>query len=225
MKTRIGRLTLAWVALSFLQPAEAIVPGQVDDFEDGTLMSWAGAPGALVNITTGGPIGLDDNFMQMTADGSGQGGRLTTFNLNQWLGNYVGQGITTIEIDLRNQGNVPLSIRFAWKTENIQTTPGYLSPAMILPVGGGWQHFSIAITPANLIAVDGPASFNTFFGGNGFADFRIIHEVGTSNLNGDLIVSQLGIDNIRAVPEPGSVAFVAGGALLFAFRRFRSRAL
>jgi hypothetical protein len=73
-----------------------------------------------------------------------------------------------------------------------------------------------------LLAVGGPAPFNTFFGGTGFQDFRIIHEVGTSNLNGDFVVSQLGIDNIRAVPEPGSAAFIVGGALVVAFLRLRS---
>ena len=224
MEKRFPSLALFVLAMTFVaHPASAIVIGQVDDFENGTLMNWAGAPGALINIITGGPAGVNDNFMQLTADGSGQGGRLTTFNLNQWLGNYIAQGVTTLEIDLRNQGNVALSIRFAFKTENVQTTPGYLTAPMILPVGGGWQHFSISITAANLIAVGGPAPYTTFFAG-GFEDFRIIHEVGTSNLNGDFVVGQLGIDNIRAVPEPTVTALVFGSLLVFAFLRFRSTA-
>ena len=168
-------------------------------------------------------MGANDNFMQMTSDGMGSGGRLTAFNLNQWLGSYIAQGVTTVEIDLRNQGNVPLSIRLAFKTENVQVTPGYLSAPMLLPVGSGWLHFSISITAANLIAVGGPAPYNTFFSG-GFADFRIIHEVGTANLNGDFVIGQLGIDNIRAVPEPTALAFFAFGALGIIFLRFRRAA-
>ena len=52
---------------------------------------------------------------------------------------------------------------------------------------------------------------------------RIINEVGTTNLNGDVAVAQLGVDNIHAVPEPGTFA-LAGFGLAFlaaAFRRKR----
>ncbi|PYK85455.1 MAG: hypothetical protein DMF47_10210 [Verrucomicrobia bacterium] len=36
------------------------------------------------------------------------------------------------------------------------------------------------------------------------AELRIINEVGATNLNGDPIAAQLGVDNIRAVPEPAT---------------------
>jgi hypothetical protein len=200
----------------FVHPASALVFGQLDDFEDGTTMNWAnGVPGALVNINTGGPAGLDDNFLQLTSDGVGAGGRLTTFNLQQWLGNYVGQGVTTIEIDLRNQGATSLSIRLAFKSQNTSNAPGYLSGPILLPVGSGWQHFSISITAANMTAIGGPAPYNTFFT-SGVADARIINEVGATNLNGDFIVGQLGIDNIHAVPEPVTTALMTSSLLVLA---------
>ena len=209
---------MAWIALA--PAAHAIVAGQVDDFENGTLMGWAhGVPGYLVNVSSGGPAGLDDNYMRLISDGVGQGGRLTTFNLQQWLGNYIGAGVTAIEIDLINQGSVNLSMRLAFKSQNQPAAPGYLSPAMILPVGSGWQHFSIALTPGNLIAIGGPAAFNSFFS-TGPGDFRIIQEVGASDLNGDFIVGQVGIDNIRAVPEPTAMALVLFAALAFAGRHY-----
>ena len=211
MRNLFRTLILVIVALLFLaRPAGAIVLGQIDDFEDGSPMGWSnGVPGALVNITTGGPGGVNDNFMQLTADGSQAGGRLTTFNLQQWLGNYVAQGVTAIQLDLRNTGTTSLSMRLAFKSQNTMNAPGYLSPAMILPVGSGWQHFSVAITAANLIAVGGPAAFNTFFS-TGLADTRIINETGTSNLNGDFIVGQVAFDNIHAVPEPGATTLLGG---------------
>ena len=203
--------------------ANAIVFGQIDDFENGTTMGWAnGVPGYLVNINTGGPAGVDDNFLQLTSDGVGQGGRLTTFNLQQWLGNYIGQGVTAIELDLRNQGSTQLSIRLAFKSANTAEAPGYLSQAIILAPGSGWQHFSISLTAANMIRVGNPAAYATFFT-TGVADARIINEVGTTNLNGDFIVAQLGIDNIRAVPESTTVSLVAGAAALLALQHFRAR--
>ncbi len=203
--------------------ASAISLGQVDDFQGGSLQNWAnGVPGYLTNMSTGGPAGAGDRYLQLTADGSGQGGRLTMFNLNQWLGNYVAQGITTLEVDLINQGSVSLSIRFAFKSANLSTAPGYLSQAMILAPGSGWQHFSIAITQPSLIAVGGPAAYNTFFS-TGLGDFRIINEVGTANLNGDFVIGQLGIDNIRAVPEPAVTGLLAGGGLLLLGWRGRSK--
>ena len=214
-----GLALLLFAALFFARPANALVLGQIDDFEDGTTMGWAnGVPGALVNIDTGGPAGVNDNFLQLTADGVGAGGRLTTFNLDQWLGNYIGQGVTTIEIDLRNQGATSLSIRLAFKSQNMPNVPGYLSAPMLLPIGSGWQHFSVSLAAANLIAIGGPAAYNTFFS-SGVGDVRIIHEVGATTLNGDFIVGQLGIDNIHAVPEPATTALVAGGLLILAATR------
>ena len=43
-----------------------------------------------------------------------------------------------------------------------------------------------------------------------------INEAGTSNLSGTPVVGQLGIDNVHAVPEPATIALLAGGLLAFA---------
>ncbi len=219
MKTLLHLFILGFLFLIAVAPVKAVSLGQLDDFQDGTRMGWAhGIPGYLVNVPDGGPLGAGDNYLRLLADGNGSGGRLTTFNIQQWLGNYIAAGVNRIEIDLINQGNVSLSIRLAFKSQNSQNVPGYLSPAMVLPVGSGWRHFSIAITAANMIAVGGPAAFNTFFA-TGVGDFRVINEVGTSNLNGDFVVGQLGIDNIRAVPEPTVLALAVVGLLVVAGRR------
>ena len=143
------------------RPAHAITAGQIDTFQDGTTGDWTngGLAPPIENISGGGPAGAGDRYIQVTADGSGAGGRLTTFNNIQWSGDYVSAGIHTIEIDLFNQSAVDLSIRLAFRIETFQIAPGYLSPPMLLPVGSGWQHFSIPISAANLIPVDGPADF------------------------------------------------------------------
>jgi hypothetical protein len=220
--------TLAIIILGaffFAGSAKGIDVGQIDDFEDGTTQFWgnggAGAPPVL-NIDSGGPGGVDDNFMQITSIGGGGAGRfLVAFNRDQWIGNYIATGVASIEIDLRNQGDVNLSIRLAFKESGNFGSPGYLSStAALLAPGSGWQHFVFTINVGSMIAIGGPVDFDTFFStGNG--EMRIINEVGTSNLNGDVIAAQLGVDNIHAVPEPGTFLLGAFGLVVLAaaFRR------
>jgi hypothetical protein len=218
--------TLAIIVLGtlfFAGSAKGIVSGQVDDFEDGTTQFWgnggAGAP-PVVNVDTGGPGGVNDNFMQITSiGGSGAGRFLVAFNQTQWIGNYIATGVTSIEMDLRNQGSVDLSIRIAFKETGNFGSPGYLSStAALLAPGSGWQHFVFTINVGSMIGIGNPADFNTFFStGNG--EMRIINEVGTSNLNGDIAVAQLGVDNIHAVPEPSTFLLGAFGVLALAVLR------
>ena len=217
---------LAFGLLLSLRSASAITLGQTDNFQDGTLLDWGtgGFAEPLQNISTGGPAGLGDRYMRITADGAGSGGRLVAFNVGQWVGNYITAGVNAISISLNNQSNVSLSIRFAFQSEIVQGGPGYLSQAMVLAPNSGWQNFTIAIAPGSLTAVNGPAAFNTFF--TNVAWTRIIHSVGTSNLNGDFVTAQLGVDNITAVPEPSTAAFAMAGLLAFgvavARRKFRA---
>jgi hypothetical protein len=227
---RLTRCTAAVIALGlllFAASARAIVFGQIDDFEDKSLQNWAngGAPGAPQpeNIDTGGPGGVNDNFMQVTADGVGPGGFLTVFNRSQWLGDYIATGVTAIEMDLRNLGKVDLTIRMAFKSVPGNNALGYLSQGFTLAAGGAWQHVTFLINPAALTALGGPTAFNTFFA-NGFQEARIINASGTGNLNGEAVIGQLGVDNIHAVPEPGTALLTAAGlfAVTLARRRYRS---
>ena len=226
---KLIRCTATIIALGLLLcagSARAIVLGQLDDFEDDTLQNWAngGAPGVppVLNINTGGPAGVDDNFMQVTADGSGAGRFLTVFNRSQWLGDYIATGVTAIEMDLINLVSVSLTIRLAFKETVGSNAPGYVSQGFTLAVGGGWQHVTFLINPATMTALGGPAAFNTFFA-NGFQEARIINEAGPDNLNGDVVTGQLGVDNIHAVPEPSAFLLTAVGLLAFTVARRRNR--
>jgi hypothetical protein len=203
--------------LLFVSPANAIVLGQLDDFQDGTTQNWANGEiigtTPVTNIANGGPGGAGDPYIQLTADGGGSGGKLTAFNRDQWLGDYIAAGVTSIQVDLLNQSAVNLSIRLAFKNgPGSSGVPGYLTQPMLLAVGSAWQHFTISLAPANLTPVGGPAPWNTFFIG----EVRFINEVGTSNLSGTPVVGQLGIDNVHAVPEPATIALLGGGMLAFA---------
>ena len=223
--------SIRWLAIAislvFACSANAITPGQTDDFQDGTTNAWINGPFApqVENIVTGGPAGVDDHYMRVTATGGGgPGSRLTTFNHVQWLGDYVGQGITAIEMDLNNFSDTALNIRIAFKAETSISSPGFLSQGFTLPAGGGWEHVVFAINMASMIPINSPGDFNTFFSGN-FQELRIINEAGQSNMNGDPVIGMLGIDNIHAVPEPNSTLLAAIGLVaIFAVKLYARRA-
>ena len=228
MKLKLCRAAILTLVLFLCtRPAEAIVLGLRNDFQDGTTMEWETGQFApqIQNISTGGPLGAGDRYIRLTSDGNGPGGRLVGYNFTTWTGNYITAGVTAISVDLRNFGNTDLSIRFAFQSEIAAGGPGYLSGAMFLPANSGWQSFTISIAPGSLTAVGGPTAYNTFF--SNVAWTRIIHATGTSNLNGNFVVGQLGIDNIHAVPEPTTTALLGGGLLAVAvgvIRRKRAAA-
>ncbi|MEI6536983.1 MAG: PEP-CTERM sorting domain-containing protein [Verrucomicrobiaceae bacterium] len=217
-------LLLVCTGILIVRDARAVVVlGQVDDFENGTTQGWATGGTAPLNITTGGPAGVNDNFLKANADGSGGNGKLTVFNRVQWLGNYTGLNINAIEMDLENFGASSLNIRLAFKQTTAGGAPGYLSPAFVLPADSTWHHAIFQIAPGTLTALGSPAAFSSFFTSGGQAEMRIINELSATNLNGDNVVSSLGIDNIHAAPEPGRLLLLLGGIGSLALRRRRSR--
>ena len=198
--------------------------GQIDDFQDGTTQNWTNGniPPAppVVNILDGGPGGAGDHYIQVTSvGGNGAGNRLTAFNRDQWLGDYLGQGVTAIEMDLKNFGDTQLSIRIAFKQEIGPGVPGYVSQAFTVDPGTGWQHVVFSLSMAAMIPINSPFDYNTFFSGN-FEEVRIINAV-NPDLNGEPIVAQIGIDNIHAVPEPSVLALAGLGALSLVVWRAR----
>ena len=219
-------IIVAFGALVFSYSAQAISSGQLDNFQDGTTQNWTngGSPGAppVVNIPDGGPGGAGDRFIEVTSVSDPPGNRLTTFNRNQWLGNYIGAGVTAIEMDLENLSDVTLSIRIAFKAGLTPSSPGYLSLPIVLAAGSGWQHMVFSLNQSDLIAVGAPPDYNTFFS-SGIAETRIINEFGDTNLNGDIVVGQLGIDNIHAVPEPTATTLLTGSLLALAIGLARVR--
>jgi hypothetical protein len=203
-------------AASGIGAARAVVLGQIDTFESGTTLGWAaGLTQPIVN--TGGPSGESDNFLQLTADGSGSSGKLTVFNRAQWLGDYISQGITGIDLDLENLGATPLTIRLAFKSSTANGAPSYLSAGFTLPADATWHHATFTLSAATMTALGSPAAFDTFCS-SGIAEMRIINEAGATNSNGDTVTSTLGVDNIQAVPEPNPTTLALLTLLLLLFR-------
>ena len=97
------------LALTALTASTAwAVPVGIDDFEDGTTAGWhVGDPGAHpappVNVSTGGPAGAGDAYLQLEAlGGGGPGSRLSVLNLSQWTGDFT--SVPAIGMDVNNFG-------------------------------------------------------------------------------------------------------------------------
>ena len=201
--------------------AHAVTIGDVDTFSSGL----AGWQKGQVNATflsvasSGGPAGDGDAYMRSVADGSSSFGRLTVFNQAQWNSTFLDSGVTAIRMDLLNSGTVPLQVRLALRNSS---GAGFISSSPVpLGVGGGWQSFDFPVTQAALTSVGSPGSYPSFLA-SGFA-FRIVHATSTANLNGNPVVSTLGIDNITAVPEPSTYCMALAGLACGGYSLFRRR--
>ena len=207
-------------------PASALAIGQVDTFEDGTTQGWVVSlhgnpnPAPPANVPSGGPAGAGDHFLQLTAvGGGGPGSRLVVINGSQWAGNYVAAGVTGIAMDVRNLGATSLALRLLFED------PGFGPPsnaavsttAITLPAGSDWTHVVFPIAASDLSATLGSVDAALA----GATAIRIFHGA-TASFPPGAIVAQLGVDNIRAVPEPGAAMMIALGIGGLAFGRRRT---
>jgi hypothetical protein len=213
------------VALTFGPlAARAVTISQVDDFESGTLASWqAGGstnPNGPVNITTGGPAGLDDNYMRLSSNGQfGAGSKLVVFNADQWTGDYLLDGVTSIEMQVNNLGATNLVLRLIFESAFSGQSIGSLASVSV-PAGSGWTTVNFPIEPANFTGGD----FNAVM--MNVTTLNLLHSPTpiTARSASPNIAAQLGVDNIRAVPvpEPSSILlFAAGMATCVLVRRSR----
>jgi hypothetical protein len=159
----------------------------------------------------------------MTADGAGSGGNLSMYNREQWLGDYIGQGITAVEMDLKNFTTGPLSMRIAFKTGSGPTAPGYAyTVPFVVPADGQWHHAAFVLEASRFTAIGGPVAFDSVLSGIA-QEFRVLHSTSPS-LTGTTIIGRFGADNIAAVPGPaGATTLLGAGAFMTARRRRTTR--
>lgn len=233
MRVRLASgLALVFGLVLATSATAAPILGQIDDFEDGTTEGWIinllgmspPPPETIpVNIATGGPGGVDDNFLQLTAvGGQGPGSRLSVMNpFQQWAGDYLASGITAIEMDVRNLGAADLELRLLFEDPTPVSPPANIAvstQSIFLPAGGDWTHVIFPIIPSALTAVEGDVNLalaNTTI-------LRIFHGA-TPSLPPDAIAAVLGVDNIQAsqAPEPATVALFGVAAAVALRRRVR----
>jgi hypothetical protein len=177
----------------------AVVPGQLDDFQSGTVLGWGG--GKTVppeHHANGGPNGTGDGFLQITTTNF----HLGTKNTAQWSGNYITAAIPAIEMDLNNFGPAAVDIRIVF------FGPGGMfasSNRVSLAAGSGWQHAVYSLAPANMWYVSGGTA-NPVDTLSGVTTLLIRNDRDPPTPQGahpPHITGTLGIDNIHALPEPG----------------------
>lgn len=196
-------------------PSFAIVLGQVDDFEDGTVMNWGGGVAPPVNVASGGPAGASDNYLQISAVND----RIGTRNQTQWLGNWLAEAVTAVEMDFRNASGTELAMR-------IMVLGGSGEPytstiAFTVPSDGAWHHAVFGVSLADMTNVGG----GTLDIDTTLADvvrLLIRHDPGAPDGpggGGTDVTAILGIDNIRAAPEPAGMMVLALGGVALLRRR------
>jgi len=237
----------ALLLYSLPSPAGAISSGQVDDFQDATLQGWnSGGQGGNPNPNPplvgpicgpGGGCGPSlDHYAILTGNGSppapppaGAGRAVVASNALQWSGDYLGAGVTSIQLDVNNLGTTDLILRLSMLSLDPSGGTFSLTNGIPLPAHGtgeaGWTRVVFDISADSWTAVAGP--------GGGFmgmdiattlsnvAALRIVSSAAPS-FQGDSQAGQLGIDNISAVPEPGTLWLVLAGLGCLGWRRTRS---
>ena len=221
-----GACVAAWVGavvVAVVSPAARGSPilGQVNDFEAGTTLGWTNGPGATdpVNTTAagGGPAGVDDNYVRVSArGGGGAGSRLVSYNrATPWTGNYVAAGVTAVSMDLKNFGTTPLTMRIAFQ-EQTTGLRFYSRTGQTLPADNAWHRMTFRLT-----ATDLNSGTNLTRALGRVSELRVLHSP-TAAFEGAPISSSFGVDNVTAVPEPAAAAvagLVAAAVMTLRFRR------
>lgn len=224
----IPRVHLVFTLLAALlveTPARAVVDAQIDNFESGTLAGWG--VGSIVpippqNVATGGPAGVDDNYMQLGSTGTaGNGSRMAVFNTDQWTGDYGAAGIGAIAMNVNNLGATDLTLRLLFTDGTGMTgdNRAVTTAGKLVPAGSGWTTIAFRIAPSDLTALTGSAAAALA----GTTRLFLFHSTPV-NFPGSPIAATLGVDNIQALPEPSAAGTCgAGAALLALLARRRAR--
>ena len=231
------RNLIALLMLAMCLPLPAAMIGQIDTFNTGT-EGWItpnpGDPNPPTTAAGGGPGGVADPYLVLTANGGfGPGSRLTVLNETQWTGNFLGAGIGSISMDVRNSGPSDVFLRLLFEHAPTPGPPTDLATsanAIFVAAGTDWTHVVFSIDTGSLLALIGNVSGAL----SGTTTMRIFSNpdptFGGPGNGPPAIDVTLGLDNIQAlagsqaIPEPATFGLLAAGLLAACILRRRARA-
>ena len=212
--TAITSLLIAYLVLAPASPADLL--SQTDTFNTG-VMNWGGGTQAggsgPVHVSTGGPDG--SGFVNISHTGFHVG----TKNSSQWSGDFIAGGVAAIKMDLKHLSGDALNVRLVlfgagglWATSGLQ------------PVAESWTKHTFGVTASDMVHVNGgTANLNDTLGG--VTTLLIRHDTLIPTVQGGHpphVTAAMGIDNIEAIPEPGTLAYLMlGGIGAFLARQYR----
>jgi hypothetical protein len=199
MKTKLLILSLLLTSsVTFAQ----VVPNQVDDFEDGTTQNWQiggeAAPEDMpMNVATGGPDGVDDNYLSYTSlGGVGAASKMVIFNAgptSQWSSNFISAGIVAISMNVRVLTN-DLNLRVAFLANGTRFCS---TNAIPVAAGTGWTQITFPIAPSDFTFLSGGLSIESAL--ENVNTMRILSSNAPTWSNPDAIAATLHLDNITAI--------------------------
>jgi hypothetical protein len=240
MRSPLILLALVTLASS---PAQALItPDYKDDFQDGTARSWS-EPAVVSSALNQGPAGSGDHAIRLESTGTGLPGDFTprqrfvmfhreNYDLaqeNNWQGNWQTANIRRLELDIRNDGVIPLNLRVAFSSSGGDPTfdplfvPWWVSTTpVVVPADGLWTHVSFSVNDESLYTqYSGSDSFDVVM--QNVVEVKLFSSSSVF-WTGDIMTASAVIDNIQAVvPEPSSAALM--GVAVYVLRLVRRRAL
>lgn len=205
---------LALCATLAAAPAYAISLGQIDDFEDGTVAAWQKGPATQLpptNIADGGPMGAGDGYLEVVSIGGfGPDSAMVFFNLDQWAGDYVSAGVTSISAQMANFGDTDMFMRLA--IEGAGSRYGS-ADAFFLPADGLWYDVVFSLAAGDLVDIGSGVELDIVLANVDV--LRILSAEAGPAYQGDRIEAVLGLDNIAAtaVPLPAALWLFAGALM------------
>lgn len=179
--------------------ASAIQVGQVDDFQDGTVMNWSeggGSPNPPANLADSGPAGTGDHALRnVSSGGNGPGSRMLMFNTAQWSGDYLAAGVEKIDVSLKAaSSSAALNMRIAI---NSGVTWYASQNAFVLPNDNQWRNASFPLDASDLTLIQGTDSLQDVL--QNVTQLRLL-SAAQPNFRGDQISATLFVDDIAAGP-------------------------